>query len=407
MSDNESRKLFIALLVLAAVARLVVIFAGFSDYRPTDDARHWHIIAQNFLNGKGLILDEQRVAYRTPMPGLYFAAIYSLFGVSTRAVQISNVLLGVITVGLVYSFVKSSFGIESARWAAVFVSAYPTLLLYTAQLLSETLVIMFLMLAVWSVWFLRDRRAGWFAPVGVVLGLAVLTRQTVLPIAVSIALWSLVAHSADRGLRRILPSLIIVTFLALTITPWTVRNYRITGRFIPLTSEGGTSLWIANNPLADGTGEEKVLQVPHIQALPEGERGSAYQKLAVQFIRENPAQFVRLMVRRFFYFWHLGYHGEGFGEVVFLMIYLPTLGLAALGTWVGWCSNRDATLLLLLVPISLTAVHMVFLPVGRYRLPAELTICMLAGIGASWSWGQLRGVSLLRHMPTIVGKSAS
>ena len=125
-------------------------------------------------------------------------------------------------------------------------------------------------------------------------------------------------------------------------------------------------------------------KIPEVDALPEVERDLLYQKYALQFIADHPGQFLRLVLRRLPYFWHFGYHGGGLAEIAFLAIYLPMLALAAMGAWAGWRSNRDATLLLLVVPVSLTAVHMVFLPDGRYRLPAELIICMLAGIGADW-----------------------
>jgi hypothetical protein len=141
--------------------------------------------------------------------------------------------------------------------------------------------------------------------------------------------------------------------------------------------------------MADGTGVAgKVLLIPRVDALPEGESGPAYQKLALQFIRENPLQFARLSLRRLQYFWHLGYHGNGFAEIAFLVFYLPMLSLAALGIWIGLRLNRYAVLLLLTVPISLTALHMVFLPAGRYRLPAELILCMLAGVGAARSFSK-------------------
>jgi hypothetical protein len=73
------------------------------------------------------------------------------------------------------------------------------------------------------------------------------------------------------------------------------------------------------------------------------------------------------------------------------VVYVPMLGLAALGVWRGWRLNRDAILLLLVVPITLTLVHIVFLPVGRYRLPAEMAMCMIAGVGAAWSFSKVIG----------------
>lgn len=388
MADRDSRKWLTVILILAVLVRLMVVLVFFSNYSPESDAGQWHIMAQNFLNGRGLIVNENLLAYRTPVPALYFAAIYAVFGISIRAVQIANIFLGVFTVWLVYDLVRRIFGIISARWSALFVAFYPTLLFYTGQLLSETPFVMLITLALWLVWLLRDRTAIWFALVGMVLGLATLTRQTALLIAPPIVLWMVVTRNGG-WLRRMIPPLVILVSLMLSIAPWTARNYVVTGKFIPLTSQGGSSLWIANNPLADGNGlSGKALLLPEIQALPEAERGVAYQKLAVQYIRENPVRFVQLAVRRLLWFWHLGYHGEGLPEVAFLLVYLPLLFSASIGTVVGSRINWHGVVLLLTVPIALTAVHAVFLPAGRYRLPVELVICMLAGPGATWSFSK-------------------
>lgn len=393
MTDTASRKWLVVILLLAMLTRLLVVLIFFGDYRPRYDAAQYQSTAQNFLKGRGLIVNEDLKAYRTPLPGLYIAGIYAVFGPSVRAVQIANVLLGVFTVWLVYDLVRRSFGIVPARWSALCVSLYPLLVFYTGTLLSETLGILLLALALWLVWLLRNKPATWFAPVGVVLGLAALTRQTALAIAVVMGLWTLVGRQATGWWRQASPALIILTFLGLTLTPWTVRNYFVVGKFVPLTSQGGSSLWLANNPLADGSGVgDNVLRIPEVEALPEAERGAAYQQLAVQFIREDPLRFAQLALRRLQYFWHLGYHGEGRAEIAFLVIYLPMLGLAAIGIWRGWQLNRHAVLLLLVIPLTLTAVHMVFLPAGRYRLPAELALCTLAGIGAAWGFSFTRAM---------------
>lgn len=370
---------------------MVVLYVFFRDYVPVSDALHWHMMAMNFLDGKGLIISDQLRAYRTPLPGLYFAAIYTVVGISTLAVQAVNTLLGVITVGLAYDLVRRSFSGDAAIPAALLVAFWPTGLLYTPQLLSETLFVFLLMLALWLAWVFRTWAAIWLSLVGLVLGAATLTRQTGLIIAGAVGGWALWDGSFGEVRLKLLRPVMILFFLMIAILPWTVRNYLLIGKFIPLTSEGGSSLWIANNPMADGTGAEKVKDMPTIRALPEVERGAAYQSLAVQFIRENPAQFVRLSLRRLLYFWHLGYHGEGLAEIGFLLVYLPMLALACVGVWRGWEVNRAAALLLLTVPAALTLVHMFFLPVGRYRLPAEMVACLFAGLAISRIWERTGG----------------
>jgi 4-amino-4-deoxy-L-arabinose transferase-like glycosyltransferase len=387
---KNSRRWLMAILILALLMRLAVVFLFFGDYRPIDDALQWHQAAETFLNGRGLIIDEHLKAARVPIPGLYFAAVYAVFGFSVRAVQVANIFLGVCTVWFVYDLVRRIFGTIPARWSAFFTAFYPLLLHHTGHLFSETPVLMLIALALWLIWLLRNRAAIWFAPVGIVLGLVVLTRPNMPLTAILIALWTVIGRRAEGWLQRLAPALVILAMLVMTITPWAVRNYMLLGEFVPLTSQGGYNLWEANNPMADGRGVGgKVLFIPQIEALPEVERGVAYQRLALQFIREDLGRFARLSLRRLRYFWHLGYHGEGLAEVAFLAVYLPMLGLAIIGVWLGWRLNRDAVLLFLTVPISLAVVHMVFMPVGRYRLPAELVICMLAGVGAAWTFGKL------------------
>lgn|GEM_PF-435357 len=382
--DNSVRWLF-GILLLAMVARLGVVLTLFADYEPVGDAIHFHIMAKNFLSGRGLIVDEARLAYRTPVPALYVAVIYAISDSSVRAVQIANIFLGVVTVWLAYDLVRRIFGVGPARWAGLFVALYPTFLLYTGQLLSETLILLLIALALWLAWWAHNGSLIRFSLVGVVIGLAALTRQTALPLGVLISLWILLTRRRN-WLQRLSPPLVILVCAVLTVAPWTLRNYILLGEFVPLTSLGGVSLWIANNPTAEGTGQDYSAfpHVPELDTLPETERGDAYQRLAIQFIEKNPLRFIKLALRRLQWFWHLGYHGEGLAEVVFLVVYLPMLGMAAIGVWKGWRLNRDAVLLLLTVPVALTAVHMVFLPAGRYRLPAELVLCMLAGIGAAW-----------------------
>jgi 4-amino-4-deoxy-L-arabinose transferase-like glycosyltransferase len=355
-----------------------------------NDAAQWHNAALNLLGGRGLIVNEDLRAYRPPIPALYFATIYSIFGVSFRAVQIANIILGVVTVWLGYELVKRSFGVVSALWAGVFVSLYPTFLLYTGEMLSETPFAMLISLGLLLAWILRDRTPMWFVLIGIVLGVAVLTRVTALPIALLIVFWISLVRRSGSWWSRCVPGLVILACVLLTVVPWTVRNYLLFGKIVPLTSQGGLSLWIANNPWADGTALRfEFPEIPQVDALPEVDRGIAYQKLAVAFIVENPFHVAQLTLRRLRYFWHLGYHDGGLREIAFLAVYLPLLALAAVGAWVGWSSNRDATLLFLVVPFALSIVHMVFLPEGRYRLPAELLICLFAGNGTAWCSGRV------------------
>src|SRR5262245_480010 len=139
---KSDKRHLLAILLLAASLRLFVVIVLFGSYQPIDDAAGWHQAAQNLMAGRGLTTNVGTAAYQTPLPALYLAAIYSIFGISVRAVQIVNVLLGIFTVWLIYDFVLKDFGAGPARWAGLFVAVYPMFLFYTGQLLSETLILM-------------------------------------------------------------------------------------------------------------------------------------------------------------------------------------------------------------------------------------------------------------------------
>ena len=79
------------------------------------------------------------------------------------------------------------------------------------------------------------------ALVGLVGGLAALTKSVVAPIPVLFAIGIVLAWRAAnrRGDTKPLPwkpLLAIVVVMAVSILPWTIRNYRATGHFVPISS---------------------------------------------------------------------------------------------------------------------------------------------------------------------------
>jgi hypothetical protein len=52
--------------------------------------------------------------------------------------------------------------------------------------------------------------------------------------------------------RRLAAAGLVALGCALTVLPWTARNHRVTGAWIPLTSGGGAALWDGNNPFVAG-----------------------------------------------------------------------------------------------------------------------------------------------------------
>jgi hypothetical protein len=104
------------------------------------------------------------------------------------------------------------------------------------------------------------------------------------------------------------------TVVALTLTPWTWRNYRVHGCFVPVKNSFPKELWIGNNPYATGAsvladGRESVFQAvlpKYVQVTPAmTERGLMERlgSLARQHIREAPWSFARRTAAKVVWFW--------------------------------------------------------------------------------------------------------
>ena len=81
---------------------------------------------------------------------------------------------------------------------------------------------------------------------GALLGATALTRPEYLPFAAVFGLLALVRVGRRRSWRLGLVSaaLLVGTF-ALVLAPWTVRNYVVLDRFVPVTTGGGKALFVA------------------------------------------------------------------------------------------------------------------------------------------------------------------
>ena len=293
---------------------------------------------------------------------------------------------------MLFRSVRRAFSTGAALWAAFFAATYPMLAFYAPQLMSETPTLLLIALSLWLAWRGRSGSLRWLVPLGISLGWAMLTREIMFPAAGLVVLW-LLANPPERRLtvRHVGRVALVALLMTAVLVPWWVRNYRVTGEFIPITDAGGARLWYANNPYAAemGGGElggalGNMARIPEVEALPEGERDAAYERRARQFIAEDPMRFLGLSFRRQISMWHLSYHGSGKREIVFLLYYWPLLALAVVGAVRAWMVNRSALLLLGITPFVVAGVSAVFQGVGRYRVPAELIFCALGGIATAW-----------------------
>jgi 4-amino-4-deoxy-L-arabinose transferase-like glycosyltransferase len=242
---REHWPLILLILLLAFGVRLAFVL---TSPPAKDDALYRYIIAAtNMLDGHGFSRD-WAPPYRpgessVPLYPLFVAATYAVFGRHELAVKLLQAFMDLGTCLLVafVSFtlapirLKKSAAILSLTIYAAFWYGF----LWTAWVLTETLAIFLTMLVV-TLCTLAMRKGGWFwVWAGAACGLAILTRPDSVLLLGAVLLFLGARAVRNWSWEKVSSILFLCLAVALTLTPWIVRNYLSLGKFQPLASEYG------------------------------------------------------------------------------------------------------------------------------------------------------------------------
>ena len=416
----------IAVLCLALVVRLTFWWFAGTDAPLGGDELEYQELAENLVNGRGFVghppffPGQEARAWQPPLYPFTLALVYAVTGVSPPAARFFQILLGVGTVYLVWRLGTNLFpqGRHTRLVAALIVALYPGLVTHAHVLLSETLFIFLLVLAVGLAISARQpvgaRRAIAAGAAGMAFGLATLTRGGILYFAPIVIAWlglrTLWLPKIDaRGAFR---AAAFACAVLITLSPWVIRNTATFHRFVLLETKGGVGLWLGNNPYLGGTsvrriGEVGVRERP-LRELPadEVERGRAAYDLARQHIASEPGLFLRRAIARFAVFWGFerktadvaaatrrapdaGWHVPS-KAAVDLASALSVIGLV-LAALAGICCAPDdpRTVLLATLVGYFTLVHSVVHAEGRYHLQVVPFLALYAAWAVT-EWRSLR-----------------
>jgi hypothetical protein len=196
--------------------------------------------------------------------------------------------------------------------------------------------------------------------------------------------------------------------ISTAMAPWWVRNYWITKRFVPTTLQVGASLYDGWHPGATGSSDENmefVLAFAEAQSqedLAIEKDGktleSTYEyrlnrrlfQAAWEWAAANPSDAVRLGLVKLGKTWspfpvarEIGGAGVKWMEAIG---YLTIVSFSLIGLWKA--RTIKGAWLPALPCLYFAVLHMFFIGSVRYRQPAILVLCCLAGIGFAtvWTW---------------------
>jgi len=263
---------------------------------PVSDSSTYLILARKLHSGEAYATADTR-AFWPPGYPFYLTGVFAVFGDSASGILFSNLVLYVVTLVATYGLTLRLCGSISAKMAALLLAIWPNHVMLAGQATKEYLLLPLLLLVVYCC-HVATRASGSSARIaaagaGVLLGLSILVQPSLNLLACPLAL--LLFWASPK--RQTLVTLVALLVSALVpIVPWTVRNYRVFGEVVPLTTSGGSNLYRANNDLATGGytdfGKRSLTQFDELTA---NRRGFEYAK---EWIAHNPLLFARLVLAK-------------------------------------------------------------------------------------------------------------
>ena len=379
MQLGPHRRLILAAVLVALIVRVVCAWTYWTGKPLTHDEREYLSLAASLAEGRGFTYPDTHDAGTGQRfgraPG--YPAFLSLFRPDAdsqgapRVIQLAQALLLSLGVLMIAAIAREAAGDRAALIAAWLAALYPPLIWIPAYVLSESL---YLPLALGCTMLLARPQRRHIVAAGVVAGIAILVRPAMLLFMPLAALWLL-------RRRRLDLAMLLTVVTALTVMPWTIRNINTYERFVLVATEGGVTFWTGNHPLARGEGDlaanpelkraELAFRSAH-PALDAEALEPLYYQEALQWIKQNPGEWLLLTLRKAFYTIvpigpSYALHSVKY-RAVSIVPYLVVLPFALAGARRLWRSPRRPVALGWLA-LSSILVCLIFFPQERFRLP--------------------------------------
>lgn len=320
LSPKSNRRRLLLILFIGLALRLAVTpFNEIEGLLNPDHLFCWEQgnVARALLAGHGFgspFVSTQPSAIMPPVFPLIVAAAFKLFGIHTPgaifAVHAFNCVISALATIPVFLLARRTFGERVAWWSAWAWACSPYGIYFAAAWAWSTHIL--LLCLCWMLYLAQDlgeqpRLKLWLG-FGVLAGFAALTEPSVLltlPVLMSIAMWQLWRAGKSWFTPALVGSLAVFAML----TPWTVRNWMVFHKFIPMRDSMGLEMWMGNNgsnlrwtsddlhPLHD------KLELADYNRMGELAYMQEKSEMAKAYIAAHPGWYAVTCVRRAVYLW--------------------------------------------------------------------------------------------------------
>ncbi len=421
---------------VAAALRLVWVLLFAREPSGLSDPLLYHGFGLRMAAGRGYMsIADHLTAYYPPGYPHFLGGLYRVLDAvgldQHRALAVGvtqSLMWGVAAMAVVVTG-RLVFGRKVGLLAGVILACWPNLIPYAAAFLSESLFVclfaVFLAAVTWATVVVRAQAPGrglpaawWWgvAVAAVTLAAATMVRpQVLLTLAAVCLAWLL----GGLGWRRV-GALLAVCCVALVvvIAPWAVRNERVFGHVVLISTNTGDNLCVGYQD--DATGGFTIRESCYTGEFYDDGPGAEYRhdadtrRIAIDWIRENPEQLPWLSAKKLFQTFRSDSDGmaavESYGEDVFIgspwrglwvtigTVYYVVVMLAALAGAVivarrSWRAPRDAAALALLgSTLAGLLVVVAFFGDPRFKVPSTPLFALLAAVALREVLPRLREV---------------
>lgn len=351
------------------------------------DHLNYLFFARGFLRGYWPALTHEPF-FQAPMISFYFIFCSWLLGEGMTKIRLMTALLSSLSVLFTFLIARRVFNRPVAYIAAILCACNGVLIFYDTSFLLEPLFIFFNLTALWLMLNYKAQLSlSTTIPVGIIVGLTMLTRSTIVLLLPFLLVWMLLWHA--RAIKKISGHFLMIgLFALLVILPVSIRNYysRPSHPLVLMNTNGGITFWIGNN--ASSTGEYAwSSQLEAKTKMRMKTDGTSYADEVLRFVKEQPLQYLQLELKKLKYFWR-GYEiGNNIPYYVFRqlssILKLPWLNfvligpLGLIGMILAFRRWREAFLLYGYVCVQLLAT-LLFFALARYRLPVVPVLSIFA-----------------------------
>ncbi len=402
---NKSQSHLLIILVLALILRIAAaVFLGntVSGLSGAHDEISYSMLGHRFATDHGMTFPENwypwiransAQSYYSYTMSLILAGIYSVFGYYPIVARLFMALLSTLVVWLIFRLAKYHFNSTIAVISGLIAASYAYLIFYGVTLVTETPFLLAVLIALnVAIELKRKSNVVLWMSLGIALALAMLLRMAI--IFFGLILLVILAFGV-RKQRRAHLVLIPILLIILAVLPFTIRNYRLWGKFMLLESQFGHVFWNGNHPDHQGNFHPyKVFPIPPeiLKTNNDAEITTDLLWMGVENVLNDPKHFLLLTftrLRELFTFWPTP-DSTLQANALRVLSAGAVLPLAVIGLILNLSRWRSLGIIYLFLIVNI-GVYAISWTMIRYRIPSDAFFIMFA------SYTIYEGYKLLRN----------